>query len=68
MFEQSDRIVRRNDDRDECLSNNDYHLMPVVCYQHHHHNGEGGQGGQCSNNITITRALAAVYQGIRLLY
>ena len=65
MFEQSDRIVRRNDDRDECLSNNDYHLMPVVCYQHHHHNG---QGGQCSNNITITRALAAVYQGIRLLY
>ena len=65
MFEQSDRIVRRNDDRDECLSNNDYHLMPVVCYQQHHHNG---QGGQCSNNIAITRALAAVYQGIRLLY
>ena len=56
---------RRNDDRNECLSNNNYHLMPVVCYQHHHHNG---QGGQCSNNITITRALAAVYQGIRLLY
>ena len=68
MFEQSYRIVVMMTGMNECLSNNNYHLMPVVCYQHHHHNGQGGQGGQCSNNITITRALAAVYQGIRLLY